>query len=64
MCLVAGIGHEVPTVRNLATHHDTDSTVDMVDAGVGTGYKEFRENLFFSSEDHSILTLNSNNCST
>lgn len=57
--LGASVGHEVSAVWNFAADDHSDGAIDVVDSPVGVFDHEVGDDLFFRSEDDSILALNS-----
>jgi hypothetical protein len=56
--LVAGVGHEVPAVGDLAGDDHAHGSVDVVDAFVGVLDEQLGDDLLLGAEDDTVAALN------
>lgn len=55
--LIAGIGHQMPSIRDLASNDHTDGAINIVNPLIGVVDEQLREDLLLSTKHNTVLAL-------
>lgn len=58
--LIAGIGHQMSSIWNLASDDHANSPIHIVNPLIGVIDKQLREDLFLRTKHNTVLALNTN----